>query len=171
METTIPGLETPQLTLKDFKTVARVVDIVDGDTIYVVFKVFDRFYKFNTRILGIDTCEKHGENMRFGLQAKEFSYEFFTGMSGLSRKQVKQILEKKESIVTLECDGFDKYGRLLANVFYKDRSIAEELKSHHLAYSYKGKKKLTMEEQRALLGSGETLEPIEISNGNSVLDR
>jgi endonuclease YncB( thermonuclease family) len=38
-------------------TYCRVVNIHDGDTCTIIFKLNDKYYKHNVRLNGIDTCE------------------------------------------------------------------------------------------------------------------
>lgn len=147
----IPGYNTPLFSLKGTKVIARVVDIVDGDTVYLVIPLFSTFFKFNCRIGGIDTCEKLGDNKQFGIHATHFSYEFFTGKKGLDRKGVRLELAEKPVLVDIECLEFDKYGRLLVNVWRDGVSLATELINNKLAYVYNGGKKLSAEEQRVAL--------------------
>ena len=67
---------------------------------------------------------------------------------GITNKQIIDIFDKDVYIINIECGDFDKYGRLLANVFINDgRSIASVLLEEKLAYKYDGKTKLTEEEQ------------------------
>jgi endonuclease YncB( thermonuclease family) len=67
---------------------------------------------------------------------------------GITNKQIIDIFDKDVYIINIECRDFDKYGRLLANVFINDgRSIASVLLEEKLAYKYDGKTKLTEEEQ------------------------
>ena len=40
---------------KEFE--AKIVYVYDGDTIHVVFKVFNDYYRWNCRIMGVDTPE------------------------------------------------------------------------------------------------------------------
>lgn len=147
-EANIPGYNTSLFTLNGLKTKGRLVDIVDGDTVYIVLPFFNTYFKFNCRINGIDTCEKHGENKQLGINATNFSYMFFTGKKGLNRKQLKEELAENHVVIDVECFDFDKYGRLLINVMYNGVSYADEIIKNKLAYSYNGGKKLSLDEQR-----------------------
>lgn len=55
--------------------------------------------------------------------------------------------------VYIECKEYDKYGRLLANVYTLDKHelISDILIKEKLSYHYDGNKKLTPEEQIVLL--------------------
>jgi len=67
----------------------------------------------------------------------------------ISRKQIIDLFNNNISIVWIECLEFDKYGRLLANVFFdKTKNIADILVSEKLAYRYDGGTKLTEEQQK-----------------------
>ena len=66
-----------------------------------------------------------------------------------TKEEIKQYLHNNITIIKIICGKFDKYGRLLANIFtYNDeKSISEYLLSEKLAYQYDGGKKLTEDEQ------------------------
>lgn len=147
----IPGYNTPLFSLNWLKTKGRLVDIVDGDTVYIVLPLFNSHFKFNCRISSIDTCEKRGENKQLGIDATNFSYYFFTGKENLDRKNLKLELDTNPVIIDVECFTFDKYGRLLVNIYFNGLSIAEELVKHKLAYIYNGGHKLNNDEQRVTL--------------------
>ena len=48
---------TDYLTLEGQEFTAKVVYIYDGDTVHVVFKAFGEYYRWNSRIMGVDTPE------------------------------------------------------------------------------------------------------------------
>lgn len=61
-----------------------------------------------------------------------------------------KFLSDNVNLVYIKCEDFDKYGRLLADIYKHkddDKSFSEILIEEKLAYSYDGKKKLTEEEQ------------------------
>jgi endonuclease YncB( thermonuclease family) len=67
-------------------------------------------------------------------------------------KEIKDYLKSIVCIVFVKCYDFDKYGRLLADVYIDHesvnrKSISEILLSEKLAYPYNGGTKLTEEEQ------------------------
>ena len=69
-----------------------------------------------------------------------------------TQKDIKDYLKTITCIVFVKCYRFDKYGRLLADVYidYNSincKSISEILLSEGLAYEYDGGTKLTEEEQ------------------------
>ena len=116
--------DAPLFTLNGLKMSARVTDVYDGDTVKVIFKFKDIFYKWNCRLLGIDTPEIRTKNLKekeFGLKTRDFLRS--------------EILNK---IVTVKCYEFDKYGRLLVNIYMNDVCINDKLIQHGYAKKYDG---------------------------------
>ena len=60
-------------TLEGQEHKAKVVNIYDGDTIKVVFKIFNSYYRWNCRVMGVDTPEMktHNEKEKYMLQKHE----------------------------------------------------------------------------------------------------
>ena len=104
---------------------AKVVSVYDGDTIKVVFPFLRKLYKFNCRILGVDTPEirtRNKDEKEFGLKVRD--------------ELRKKILNK---VVTLKCGEFDKYGRLLVNIKLSDEeTIKDWLINNNYAFAYDG---------------------------------
>jgi len=152
--------DTPIFTMNGMNTYARVVNVIDGDTLSLVIPLFDKYFKFSVRIYGIDTCEVHSNDLVIkekGLKAKYRLIEMLSkkdvkDVLCISRKQIIDLFNNNMSIVWIECLDFDKYGRLLANVFFdnKTKSIADILVSEKLAYRYDGGTKLTEEQQKEI---------------------
>ena len=150
--------DTPIFTMNGMNTFARVVNVIDGDTLSLVIPLFDKYFKFNVRINGIDTCEVHSNDVEIkdkGLKAKYRVIEMLSkkdikDVLCISRKQIIELFNTNISIVWIECLDFDKYGRLLGNVFFdnKTKNIADILISEKLAYRYDGGTKLTEEQQK-----------------------
>ena len=164
-------LETcPLFSLNGLKIYARLVDIIDGDSMKVILPIFgEHYFRFNVRLDGIDTSElksKDETNKERGLVARNTVFEVLTNtkiQETDTRTYIKEFLNTNIILVWIECLDFDKYGRLLANVFkvtnplgvldtfdtlvIDQQSISEYLLNHNLAYSYKGKTKLTEHEQ------------------------
>jgi endonuclease YncB( thermonuclease family) len=113
---------------------AKVVDVHDGDTIKAVFKVFDKYYRWNCRIAHVDTPELRTDN------AEEKERAIFV------RDKVRELILNK--IVTLHCLTFDKYGRLLAEVVLPgtNEKLHEWLISNKYANPYEGKTKIKFNE-------------------------
>lgn len=99
-------MNTPKFTLNKYSTDAKVVKVYDGDTIHVVFKYFEHFYRWTCRIAHVDTPELRSKNQ----EEKKLGY--------LVKQKVEELLLNK--IVRIQCFEFDKYGRLLIEVTLPD---------------------------------------------------
>ena len=107
-----------------------VVSVYDGDTITIASRLPFRnspIYRWSLRIYGIDCPEMKSCNK----QEKEIAII------------AKQTLEHKilHKQVILENIKYDKYGRLLANVFLNKEDISQMMIDKKLAIPYFGKKK------------------------------
>jgi endonuclease YncB( thermonuclease family) len=108
----------------------KVVKVYDGDTIHVLFPYFNKMYKWNCRLTGIDTPELRTTN----LLEKDFGYK------------VRDILSEKilNKVVKIKCGEFDKYGRLLCEVYEIENetefknSINNWLIENNYAFAYDG---------------------------------
>ena len=143
----------------NFKNV-RIVDITDGDTLKAIIFFKDSYYKIIVRLNNIDTCEtksKCEENKKLGMDAKKRVYNLITGKiadDDFSKKSIKNELNNNCYLVYLKCYDFDKYGRVLGDIYHNensDESFSSILIKEKLAYIYGGKTKLTEKEQFELL--------------------
>lgn len=109
----------------------KVVSVYDGDTVKIVFPLTDkepeRLFKWNCRLINVDTPELRTKNKK----EKEFG------------KKVRDMLREKilNNIVDVKCLDFDKYGRLLVEIFYEGVSINQWLIDNNYAKVYQGGKK------------------------------
>lgn len=153
-------IHTTEFTLNGSFLPGRLVDIIDGDSVVVILPVFNNYYKYHVRINGIDTCEiksKNDTNKTLALKARCELLKLVTKQEfdiNISKPEIKSVLDKEVLVVYLDCKEFDKYGRLLANVFIdcsKTVSLAEYLLDRGLAYVYTGETKLTENEQKEIM--------------------
>jgi endonuclease YncB( thermonuclease family) len=156
-------INTPYFTLCNLNLIGRVVNIIDGDSLSIILPIFNNYYKFNIRLNGIDTCEiksKHEETKKKALKARISILNLITNQNyseTLTKHEIKDILDKYVILVWVECLNFDKYGRLLANIYQLDKlsicklenslSLSEYLLQNKLAYEYSGKTKLSEDDQ------------------------
>jgi endonuclease YncB( thermonuclease family) len=151
---------TPEFTFNGINGISRIVDITDGDTVKAIISFKDSYYKIIVRLNNIDTCEtksKCEENKKLGMDAKKRIYNLITDKTpdaDLNKKSIKTELNNNCYLVYLKCYDFDKYGRVLGDI-YKDSNSDESFSSilikEKLAYVYEGKTKLTEKEQIELL--------------------
>ena len=123
---------TKLFNLEEKEFTAKIVYIYDGDTFHCVFKIFDVFYRWNCRIMGVDTPEIRTKNEK----EKEMGYK------------VRDILREmfQDKIVNIKCSEFDKYGRLLIDIYLPNdipkpnnvTMLSEWLIQNKYAYAYYG---------------------------------
>lgn len=124
--------ETPLLSLNGKHYHAKVVYIYDGDTMHVVFKEFGQLFRWNCRIMNVDTPEIRTKNFK----EKELGYTV--------RNRLREMFQDK--IVVIETYDFDKYGRLLIDVLFHENDdttsplikLSDWLIQNNFAYKYGG---------------------------------
>lgn len=121
---------TLKFSLNGLTIKGKVVSVYDGDTInivlpfHLIFGGENKFYKFTCRLINVDTPEIRTKN----LQEKEYAIK------------VRDYLREKilNEIVTIKCYDFDKYGRLLIEVFLNNQNINNWLIENQYAKKYDG---------------------------------
>ena len=99
---------------------------------HVVFKAFGAYYRWNCRIQGVDTPELRTKNA----YEKKIGYQV--------RNILRTLLLNK--VVRIHCYDFDKYGRLLIDIYIPDqmpnehnsKTLSAWLIDHSYAYAYHG---------------------------------
>lgn len=123
---------TSFLSFNNKKYIAKIVYIYDGDTMHIIFKEFNKYFKWKCRINGVDTPEIKTKNIK----EKNFAIK------------IRDILKEKllNKILTIKCFEFDKYGRLLIDVVIPKQitdlnneiMLSEWLIQNNYAYKYNG---------------------------------
>lgn len=148
-------INTPLFSLTGLKTWARLVDVYDGDTVTLVIPFGGEFYKFKCRLFGIDACEMTSvQNRELAIKARDRVVELSGTETAPTKKEIRQKLNSRVVLVWVVCHNFDKYGRLLVDVYSSDTSTASFSKcllDEKLSYEYAGKTKKTEDEQIKLL--------------------
>ena len=105
-------------------TGGKVIKVYDGDTITVATKLpfpGSPVYRFQVRLNGIDAPEMHGTDKSSSLPSRDI----------LSNK----ILGKNVSLKNVTTE---KYGRILADVFFEDQDLSLWMIDSDLAVEYHG---------------------------------
>jgi len=120
--------KTALFTLNERLVKGKCVEVYDGDTIKLVLNIpfdQDKLYKWNCRINRVDTPELRTKNKK----EKEFGYQV--------RDKLKEKIYNK--ILDVKCLEFDKYGRLLVELYSEDQEcINDWLIKNNYAYEYFG---------------------------------
>ena len=105
------SIETPTFSLEGINTYAKVVSVIDGDTIVLVIPFLNTYFKFNCRLSNIDTCEIHSSNKKlkeFGIKAKYRLIELISKKKlnledDVSKKDIQQIFYTNCFLNFMEC--------------------------------------------------------------------
>lgn len=145
-----------EFSLTGRKTVGKVVDIYDANTCKIIFGLDNVIVKFNCRLSGIDTPELKPSRLnpdrelekKAAQRARNRLIQLCTDCDctldkKFSRKSKKEFLKKNEKLVNIHCGDFDKYGRLLIEIFdiNNDKSFNSMLIEESYANKYDGGKK------------------------------
>lgn len=149
--------DIPFFDLKGKTFNAKVVDVYDGDTCNVVFKLNGKYTKFKVRCKGYDTPEMkpplNSDNREKIIKSAHKSKNYFISrvtnfkiLSDIvySKSELHDIFEKNNMIVKVECFGWDKYGRLLADIYDGNgNNINQDMIRLNYGYEYDGGTKRT----------------------------
>tara|TARA_B100000780_G_scaffold276552_1_gene245350 strand:- start:5342 stop:5767 length:426 start_codon:yes stop_codon:yes gene_type:complete len=116
-----------------YRTLCKVVDVYDGDTITVTFIYRGKIIKLKVRMYGYDSPE-----LKPRLNIKNRAHLIKKAKE--ARVYLKSLIEYK--IVTIECGKFGKFGRLLGNIYVGDTCVMSKMieMGHGVSY-YGGTKK------------------------------
>jgi endonuclease YncB( thermonuclease family) len=122
----IKSSDIPEFSLNGIKTSGKIVEIYDGDTCKIVLLNNNVLQKFNCRINGIDTPEmkpllnkpNREIEIKNAYRCRNRLIQLCTSTSANIDSDVKKVsLDTNTKIVYVECLEFDKYGRLLVNIY------------------------------------------------------
>lgn len=150
----IKNSEIEQFSLNGCITIGKIVDMYDGDTCKIVLLVNNVLQKFNCRLLGLDTPEmkpllskEHREQEILNAhRCRNKLLSLSTNCQCLldaqmKKPECKKLLEGNHKIIKVECHEFDKYGRLLVNLYsdeQSDKCINQILIDEGYAKAYDG---------------------------------
>jgi endonuclease YncB( thermonuclease family) len=128
-------LRTPPLSLDGYFSIAKVVSVYDGDTCRVVIPYKGEFYKWNVRLIGYDTPEMRPS------RSKPNRVQEIEAAKAAKKFLISQVMSTPEQLIFIKCKDFDKYGRLLAEIYinYNDITPVNDLMiDNGHGYSYNG---------------------------------
>lgn len=121
----------PALGIGGYSGWVRLADVYDGDTITVIAPLADEMFKVRVRLSGVDAPELVGAGKRAGLASRDALIAHLTGidMTGVGKIMVRHVLRTNAILVWIVCNGYDKYGRALCQVYNEAQAIAGRLAS------------------------------------------
>ena len=126
--------KTPKFSLQGLTKICKVVDIYDGDTCRVVFNHNGCINKWNIRMNGYDSPEmRPSRNLENRDEIKKKALESKNFLKSL-------VANSPEQLVYLKCGGFDKYGRLLGELYVNldEKSVNQQMIDNNYGYVYHG---------------------------------
>lgn len=154
--------EISEYSLANTSMEGKVVYVYDGDTVHIVFSINNKLIKYNCRLLGIDSPEicpknvpdkvKRELEIASAIKSRNYLIAQVTGIepaNDLTKKSIKELCAKSRKLVHVKCYDFDKYGRLLVEIFLnanETTSINKHMVAKKLAVEYDGgtKKEFTL---------------------------
>ena len=120
---------TPKYEFKNVTKLCRVISVYDGDTITIAIRLEKTIYQAKVRMFGYDSPEMKP------LKKIENRLDIIKDAKIAQRALADKILGK---IVSAELLGFDKYGRLLANIHYANENLNKYMVDNEYGYPYFG---------------------------------
>ncbi len=145
--------DTPEFSLCNLTLQGKVVECYDADTCKIVLPIQNTFYKFTCRLAGIDTPEMKPKKDKPNrdneiLWAKRARAELLKLICDVNfdnldikKEEVIKALQNNKKLLTVKCLEFDKYGRLLVELYNnagETKSFNTILVEKNLAVSYDG---------------------------------
>jgi endonuclease YncB( thermonuclease family) len=156
------GKDIPEFSLCSLTLKGKVVEVYDGDTCKIVLPLHNVLYKFTCRLNGIDAPEMKPRKDKPNrdneiLLAKKARSELlkliipnnilFENID-IKKEDINVELEKNKKLIIVKCLEFDKYGRLLVELYpsidscESGESFNSILIKKNLSVSYDGGKKI-----------------------------
>ena len=113
---------------------AKIVDVYDGDTVTALFdpfpnSPFSKYYKFKIRMNRYNSAEiKPPKNIENREQIIDLAHN--------SRNKLREMILNKE--IKLVCHEFDKYGRILCDIYNDDVHINQYMIDNGFGKPYDG---------------------------------
>lgn len=145
----------PEYSLKNQFMLGKVVYVYDGDTIHIVFNMNNKLIKFNCRLILIDSPEicpknikdvnKRNNEIESAIKSRNYLINQITNIpitnTKMTKNEIKELCGKSTKLIWIKCFDFDKYGRLLVELYdSKDSkiSINQLMINNNYALSYDG---------------------------------
>lgn len=152
--TTIKSEDIDTFSLTNLVTFGKVVELYDGDTCKIVLNINNNLQKFNCRLLGLDTPEmkpllskpNREQEILSAHKCRNRLLQLITNCeckldSTLKKSECQKLLDSNNKIILVECHEFDKYGRLLVNLYSNETTetlVNKLLVDEGYAKSYDG---------------------------------
>jgi len=127
----------PEFSLNGLLMYGKVVYVYDGDTVHIVFNYNNILTKFNCRLIFIDSPEICPKNIKditlrnleidAAIKSRNFLLERVSNVLiknlNMNKTEIKELCKESTKLIWVKCYEFDKYGRLLVELFETKESI------------------------------------------------
>jgi endonuclease YncB( thermonuclease family) len=134
-------------TFEGLQCKAKVVKILDGDTVHVLIEYNNKIIRLVCRLFGIDTPEM-SKTPESAKRARNRLLQLCTNCNialddMMDSKVLNTMIKCNTLLINVEFMGKEKYGRELVNLYSENNECINELLiKENYAYSYTGGKKL-----------------------------
>lgn len=138
--------KTPMFSLEGKIKLCRVVNIYDGDTCKVVFRMNDEINRWNVRMTGYDTPEMRPPK-------SQANREIEIAAAKQAKSYLQSLIMNPGQLVYIKCGEFDKYGRLLGEIYIKKddkKSVNQMMIDQGHGYAYNGGTKKTFNKKSVI---------------------
>ncbi len=111
----------------------RLVNVIDGDTYVIIVNQMNDFFKIKIRLNGINAMEIDTDE---GKKARKIVLDMIK-IDSEDKNEIKEILNKEIYMVKIKCYGYEKYGRVLADLFINEINVSDILLKEKVAVIYK----------------------------------
>ena len=116
---------------------AKVIDVYDGDTIRIIFRLDGKLVQFVARMAGYDSPEMKPLKSNPNRDAEKAAA--IIAKNALSGRIINKVVQ-------VYCGTFDKYRRILVTIFINGENINEWMLKNKFGYPYQGGTKVPFSE-------------------------
>lgn len=139
--------DVPVFSFSGIKTIGKIVKIIDGDTVHIVFDDNGRFIRQVCRLSGIDTPE-YKKNVNAAKKARNRLFQLCTDFNVqiddmCDVKKLNEMIDDNRKLVKVVFHGKEKYGRELVDIYdYNETCFNDIMVKEGFAVKYTGGKKI-----------------------------
>ena len=142
---TLKYSDVPLFSFKSLKCEAKIVKIIDGDTLHALIEYNDKIIRLVCRLDGIDTPEMTTTPIP-AKKARNRLFQLCTNCTidlsdMMDTKTLNDLLKHNTRLVQIEFMGKEKYGRELVKIYVDSSCVNDIMIMESYAYVYNGGKK------------------------------
>lgn len=126
------------------KIPCKVIRVIDGDTVHIVFEHLGQYIRLNCRLAGIDAPEMTKDHITSRRSRNRLiqlctNCEINVDDTEINKSTIEMLVDKNKMLIFVEFYGNDKFGRELVNLYARDGlCINTQLVNEGYAKEYDG---------------------------------